>query len=163
MSMIASKSTRWTRIFEDLARGSCINSDCLIRTPRPSTSRTYTSHQRCNKWPLHSEHFIFSLHGSKPTFAILQGHSHCHHRSLHTANGGGLQLLSSRWGAQVSSPEEAQKFVASLRSEQKLHLEKALIEAREEEKEKNIVPPTWNQLKLCMCNNYSCAYMHADY
>ena len=72
------------------------------------------------------------------------------HCCIHTACSSHLQLFSSRRG-ELSSLEDARKFVASLPLTQKECLEKAIAEIREENNEhkEGVTPPTWKQLRLC--------------
>lgn len=74
--------------------------------------------------------------------------------AFHTATSPGSDshvLLSTRWG-RFTSEDDARRQVAELSAEERLHLEKAIEEMKmrkEEKVEKESVPPTRNQLKLC--------------
>lgn len=66
-----------------------------------------------------------------------------HHRSLHTT----CRVSSLRRG-NLSSTDDARKFLASLPVPQRECLERVVMEARKEEG-KDAKPPSWKQLKMC--------------
>ena len=74
--------------------------------------------------------------------------------AFHTAASPGSDshtLFSTRWG-RFTSLDEAQRAVAQLSTEERVHLEKAINELNErnvEKSESEVIPPSWKQLRLC--------------